>query len=69
MNAVSPGYVNTPLLEKLPKDLLDSVVAMHPIGRFAEVEEIADAVLFLCSGRASCIVGFNLVVDGGYTAI
>ena len=69
MNTVSPGYVNTPLLQQLPQELVQSIVNAHPIGRFAEAEEIADAVLFLCGKKSSCIVGFNLVVDGGYTAI
>ena len=69
MNVVSPGYVSTPLLEQLPSDLLKKVVDMHPIGRFAEADEIADAVLFLCSSKASFIVGHNLLVDGGYTAV
>lgn len=69
MNCVSPGYVNTPLLEKLPEELIRSKIALHPIGRFAEPEEIAKAILFLCSDLASYVVGANLLVDGGYTAV
>ncbi|MFV0363903.1 MAG: SDR family NAD(P)-dependent oxidoreductase [Suipraeoptans sp.] len=69
MNVVSPGYVRTPLLDQLPKELIAMVVDKHPIGRFAEPEEIADAVLFLASENSKYIVGHNLVVDGGYTAI
>lgn len=69
MNTVSPGYVNTPLLSKLPQELLKQKIDLHPIGRFAEPEEIAEAVLFLCSDKASFIVGTNLMVDGGYTAM
>jgi len=69
MNTVSPGYVNTPLLEKLPPELVKEKTAAHPIGRFAEPEEIANAVLFLCSDKASYIVGANLMVDGGYTSV
>lgn len=68
-NSVAPGYVNTALLKQLPPDLLKAMIDKHPIGRFAEASEIADAIIFLCSSRASCIVGHNLVVDGGYTAI
>ncbi|HAH79524.1 MAG TPA: short-chain dehydrogenase [Ruminococcaceae bacterium] len=68
MNCVSPGYVNTPLLDKLPAELIRSKVALHPIGRFAEPVEIANAILFLASDLASYVVGSNLVVDGGYTA-
>lgn len=69
MNTVSPGYINTPLLEKLPPELVKEKIAAHPIGRFAEPEEVANAVLFLCSDKASYIVGANLMVDGGYTSI
>lgn len=69
MNTVSPGYINTPLLEKLPLELVKEKVAAHPIGRFAEPKEVANAVVFLCSDKASYIVGANLMVDGGYTSI
>lgn len=69
MNTVAPGYVNTPLLQQLPADDVKSMVDKHPIGRFAEPEEIAEAVAFLCSKKSSFIVGHTLVVDGGYTII
>ena len=42
--------------------------ATHPIGRIAMAEEVADAVVFLCSDKASNIVGIALSVDGGYVA-
>ena len=42
--------------------------SLHPMGRLAELEEIANAALFLCSDEASFITGVNLPVDGGYTA-
>jgi NAD(P)-dependent dehydrogenase (short-subunit alcohol dehydrogenase family) len=42
--------------------------AMHPIGQEAQPEEIAEAVLYLCSDRASFITGHELLVDGGFTA-
>jgi NAD(P)-dependent dehydrogenase (short-subunit alcohol dehydrogenase family) len=41
---------------------------MHPMSRVARPEEIADAVLFLCSDRASFITGHTLVIDGGFVA-
>jgi len=44
------------------------VTAMHPIGRIAEAEEIAGAVLWLCSQSASFVAGHTLVVDGGFSA-
>jgi NAD(P)-dependent dehydrogenase (short-subunit alcohol dehydrogenase family) len=43
-------------------------LALHPIRRIGRVEEVADAVLWLCSGRASFVTGHSLIVDGGFTA-
>ena len=68
-NTISPGYVNTPLLANLPPELVKSKSMAHPIGRFAEPEEIAEAAAFLASEKASYVVGANLRVDGGYTAV
>ncbi|WML31264.1 glucose 1-dehydrogenase [Neobacillus sp. OS1-32] len=69
INCVSPGYVNTSLLEKLPPEITHQMIEKHPIGRLAEPSEIADAILFLVSEKASFITGTVLHVDGGYTAI
>jgi NAD(P)-dependent dehydrogenase (short-subunit alcohol dehydrogenase family) len=44
------------------------LASMHPMGRVARPEEIAEAVLFLCSDRASFITGHTLVTDGGFVA-
>ena len=48
-------------------EALNGMLAMVPIGRLGRPEEIASAVIFLCSDAASMIVGHNLVVDGGLT--
>ena len=71
MNAVSPGAVETPMFERFAgeEDLRAQLASMHPMGRVARPEEIADAVLFLCSDRASFITGHTLVIDGGLVAI
>ena len=47
---------------------LDYLLSQHPIGRFGEPEEVANAILFLASDEASFITGANLAVDGGYAA-
>lgn len=68
VNAVSPGYVDTPLLDALPDDMMQALIKQHPIGRLGTSEEIANAVVFLASDEASFICGANLLVDGGFTA-
>ena len=68
VNAVCPGTVLTPMVEaatKLP-GLEEQLVALHPIGRIGTPEEIANAVLWLCSDDASFVLGHALAVDGGY---
>lgn len=71
VNSVCPAGVHTPMLERIVQSspgLGEQLDAMHPIGRAANAEEIADAVLYLCSDRASFVTGHELLVDGGYTA-
>jgi NAD(P)-dependent dehydrogenase (short-subunit alcohol dehydrogenase family) len=46
----------------------NDLTAFHPIGRIGRVEEVAEAVLWLCSDRASFVTGHSLIVDGGFTA-
>lgn len=68
VNSVCPGYTSTPTILSKPQEFVDEVIKNHPIGRLAEPEEIAKAVLFLASDDSSYVVGSNLLVDGGYTA-
>ena len=71
VNAVAPDTIMTPLNEKVfreasdPEELISRWNAAHPIGRFGEAREVAEAVLFLVSDRASFITGDILRVDGG----
>jgi len=65
VNCVSPGFIETELIEDLSPDLLKSYKKSVPMRRFGKVEEIADAVLFLASKNASYISGTVLDVNGG----
>ncbi|WP_413992904.1 SDR family NAD(P)-dependent oxidoreductase [Labrys okinawensis] len=71
VNAVAPGTIMTPLNEKVfadhpdPAALIRTWNEAHPLGRFGQPEEVAEAVLFLASDRASFITGTILRVDGG----
>ncbi|MBE9915374.1 glucose 1-dehydrogenase [Paenibacillus donghaensis] len=68
VNAVCPGYIETPLMKVLPSEEVQKLIDLQPIGRLGRPEEIAKAVLFLASDDASFITGTSLMVDGGYTA-
>lgn len=65
INTVAPGFVRTEMLSKLSSDFQERVRMQHPLGRAAEPEEVAAAVVFLCSQQASYITGALLAVDGG----
>lgn len=70
VNAVSPGYIRTPLTELgMSKEEWSRVwLESTPLGRLAEPDEIAPAVVFLASDAASYAAGTNFAVDGGYTS-
>lgn len=68
VNAVCPGYIDTPLLKAAPDDFKAELAKLHPMGRLGKAEEVASAVLFLASDDAAFVNGASLLVDGGYTA-
>ena len=70
INAVCPGYIDTPMMGRFTGGTPEGrakVISEEPIGRMGRPEEIANAVLWLCSDAASFVVGHALVVDGGQT--
>ena len=68
INSVGPGYIKTPLLEALDETTMNSLVALHPIGRLGESEEVAEIILWLASSRSSFVTGSYYAIDGGYLA-
>jgi NAD(P)-dependent dehydrogenase (short-subunit alcohol dehydrogenase family) len=67
VNCVSPGMIRTPLTELLFRapGMLDPVTRATPLGRAGTADEVADAILFLCSDLSRFVTGQNLIVDGG----
>ncbi|MFE6901298.1 glucose 1-dehydrogenase [Streptomyces sp. NPDC057717] len=70
INAVCPGVIDTPMVADMLEgqaEAMAEIMKQQPIGRLGRAEEIAAAVLWLCSPAASLVVGVALPVDGGYT--
>lgn len=65
VNALCPGFIDTPII---PEESKQALSAMTPMKRLGRAEEMAKAVLFLASDDASFMTGQSLIVDGGYTA-
>ena len=66
VNCIAPGWVDTEINKDLPKDVIEIEIQKIALKRWGHPEEIAKAVLFLCSEDASFITGSTLVIDGGY---
>jgi NAD(P)-dependent dehydrogenase (short-subunit alcohol dehydrogenase family) len=69
VNAVCPGIIHTPLFERYSKKAPEvDYAAMEPVGRLGRSNEVAEAMLWLCSDESSFVTGSGLVVDGGFLA-
>jgi NAD(P)-dependent dehydrogenase (short-subunit alcohol dehydrogenase family) len=70
VNAVCPGPIDTPMLDKLIAGIpngRDTLLQAEPVGRFASPDEIASVVVWLCSPQASFVTGIAMAADGGWT--
>jgi NAD(P)-dependent dehydrogenase (short-subunit alcohol dehydrogenase family) len=67
-NAVGPAFIDTPLLENLPREVYAALAQLHPMGRLGTASEVAELVLWLSSAKASFVTGSYHPVDGGYLA-
>jgi NAD(P)-dependent dehydrogenase (short-subunit alcohol dehydrogenase family) len=70
VNAVCPGFTETPMADRIFRvpQIHKHVLSCHPIGRLGKPVEIAEAVVWMCSDRASFMTGETLVLDGGFLA-
>jgi NAD(P)-dependent dehydrogenase (short-subunit alcohol dehydrogenase family) len=71
VNAVCPGVIQTPMIDRLTgktKEAVEQFTGLEPVGRFGQPEEIANAVVWMCSDEASFITGHAMAVDGGFVA-
>jgi NAD(P)-dependent dehydrogenase (short-subunit alcohol dehydrogenase family) len=70
INAVCPGYIDTPMMARYTGGSAEGrakVISEEPVGRMGTPEEVANAVLFLCSDAAHFVIGHAMVIDGGQT--
>ena len=65
VNTVSPGFIQTEMVETIPQEIRDSIIATIPTRRIGQPQDIANAVAFLASSASSYITGINLPVNGG----
>ena len=66
VNAICPGYINTEMVQVIPKDVLEkNILPLIPIGRLGEPEEVARCVVFLASDDAGLITGSTITINGG----
>ena len=68
VNCVNPGYIQTPMTDEIMKTRYDEIMAKVPMRRLGKAEEIAEAVVWMCSDKASFMTGASHVVDGGFSA-
>ena len=64
VNAIAPGYINTEMVQAVPKDVLEKIIAQIPAGRLGEPDDVARCVLFLAADSADFITGATLMVNG-----
>jgi NAD(P)-dependent dehydrogenase (short-subunit alcohol dehydrogenase family) len=68
VNCVNPGYIQTPMTKEIMETRYDEIMAKVPVRRLGQAEEIAEAVVWMCSDKASFMTGASHIVDGGFTA-
>lgn len=67
VNAVLPGNIATPMMDRFTGGDIQKAIDLEPVGRLGTPEEIAEAVLWMCSGLGGFVTGASIVVDGGWS--
>jgi len=68
VNAIAPGYIDTPLTRQHAPEVRDRITQTTPLGRFGQARELIGPIVFLASDASSFVTGSSLIVDGGWTA-
>jgi NAD(P)-dependent dehydrogenase (short-subunit alcohol dehydrogenase family) len=68
VNAIAPGYVDTPLTRQHAPEVRARITQTTPLGRFGLARELIGPIVFLASDASSFVTGSSLIVDGGWTA-
>ncbi|MBC7418198.1 MAG: SDR family oxidoreductase [Pedobacter sp.] len=66
VNAIGPGFIDTPLLNAMDAEMKNKLIALHPMGRLGKSEEVAELILWLGSKNSSFVTGSYYPIDGGY---
>jgi NAD(P)-dependent dehydrogenase (short-subunit alcohol dehydrogenase family) len=69
ISAVCPAVIETPMVAMAPEEVKEYLKSLHPIGRFGKPEEVAAAVMWLCSDLSAFVTGTGVVLDGGASAV
>jgi len=67
VNAVLPGNIATPMMDRFTEGDIQKAIDLEPVGRLGKPEEIAEAVLWMCSDLGGFVTGASIVVDGGWS--
>jgi NAD(P)-dependent dehydrogenase (short-subunit alcohol dehydrogenase family) len=67
VNAVCPGAIQTPMIDRFAGEAKAALIEAHPLGRIGQPEEVAAAILWFCSPGAAFVTGQSITIDGGYT--
>ena len=67
VNAILPGNIATPMMDRFTEGDIQKAIDLEPVGRLGKPEEIAEAVLWMCSDFGGFVTGSSVVVDGGWS--